>query len=68
MVERFLKQTQFSSVEDYNNHLEFIIPENFNFAYDVMDQWAVQKPDGLALLCFLLRKFVKFVSVQNGYR
>lgn len=37
MVERFLKQTHFESVEDYNKHLEFIIPENFNFAYDVMD-------------------------------
>ena len=50
MVERFLKQTQFSSFEDYNEHLEFIIPEHFNFAYDVMDVWAEEKPDGLALL------------------
>ena len=50
MVESFLKQTSFTSVEDYNNNLEFIIPENFNFAYDVMDVWAKEKPDGLALL------------------
>jgi len=50
MIERFLKQISFTSVEDYNKNLEFIIPENFNFAYDVMDQWAVEKPDGLALL------------------
>ena len=50
MIERFLKQTHFESVEDYNQHLEFIIPENFNFAYDVMDEWAKVKPDGLALL------------------
>ena len=50
MVERFLKQTSFTSVEDYNKNLEFIIPENFNFAYDVMDAWAKEKPDGLALL------------------
>ena len=47
---RFLKQTSFTSVEDYNKHLEFIIPEHFNFAYDVMDQWALEKPEGLALL------------------
>ncbi len=40
MVERFLKQTSFTSYEDYNEHLEFIIPEHFNFAYDVMDAWA----------------------------
>jgi acetyl-CoA synthetase len=50
MIERFLKQTTFTSVEDYNKHLEFIIPENFNFAYDVMDVWAEEKPEGLAIL------------------
>jgi len=37
-------------VEDYNKNLEFIIPENFNFAYDVMDVWAEEQPDKLALL------------------
>jgi len=50
MIERFLKQTKFASIEDYNNNLEFIIPENFNFAYDVMDAWAEEKPEGLAIL------------------
>jgi acetyl-CoA synthetase len=50
MVERFLKQTKFTSIEDYNKNLEFIIPENFNFAYDVMDAWAEEKPEGLAIL------------------
>ncbi|MBP5777200.1 MAG: AMP-binding protein [Prevotella sp.] len=50
MIERFLKQTHFESVEDYNKNLEFIIPENFNFAYDVMDVWAEEKPEGLAIL------------------
>ncbi len=50
MVERFLKQTTFSSEEDYARNLEFIIPKNFNFAYDVMDAWAEEQPDKLALL------------------
>ena len=50
MVERFLKQTHFESVEDYNKNLEFIIPENFNFAYDVMDAWAEEAPEKLAIL------------------
>ena len=50
MVERFLKQTHFESVEDYNKNLEFIIPEHFNFAYDVMDEWAKEAPEKLALL------------------
>ena len=50
MIERFLKQTSFTSVEDYNKNLEFIIPEHFNFAYDVMDAWAEEAPEKLALL------------------
>ena len=50
MIERFLKQTHFESVEDYNKNLEIIIPEHFNFAYDVMDAWAEEAPEKLALL------------------
>lgn len=50
MIERFLRQTHFSSVEDYRDNLHFIVPENFNFAYDVMDVWAEECPDKLALL------------------
>ena len=50
MLERFLRQTSFVSTEDYREHLQFIIPEHFNFAYDVMDVWAAENPDGLALL------------------
>ena len=50
MIERFLKQTKFTSVEDYNKNLEFIIPENFNFAYDVMDAWAEEAPEKLTIL------------------
>ena len=50
LLKRFLKQTSFSSVEDYNKNLEFIIPDHFNFAYDVMDVWAKEAPEKLALL------------------
>lgn len=50
MLERFLTQTSFTSEEDYAQHLHFKIPENFNFAYDVMDAWATEEPDKVALL------------------
>jgi len=50
MLERFLTQTNFTSEEDYARHLHFKIPENFNFAYDVMDAWATEDPDKVALL------------------
>ena len=50
MVERFLTQTSFTSEEDFKANLHFKVPENFNFAYDVMDVWAEERPDKLALL------------------
>ena len=50
MLERFLTQTNFTSEEDYARHLHFKILENFNFAYDVMDAWATEEPDKVALL------------------
>lgn len=50
MIERFLTQTHFTSEEDFNKNLHFIVPEEFNFAYDVMDAWAEECPDKMALL------------------
>lgn len=50
MIERFLTQTSFSSEEDFKRNLHFRIPENFNFAYDVTDEWAKIAPQKLALL------------------
>ena len=50
MIDRFLSQTHFTSETDYKRNIHFIVPEKFNFAYDVMDVWADEKPDKLALL------------------
>lgn len=50
MYRRFLKQHEFNSLEDYNEHLEFIVPKDFNFAYDVMDKWAEEWPEGKAII------------------
>ncbi|MBQ0048947.1 MAG: AMP-binding protein [Bacteroidales bacterium] len=50
MISRFMRQTTFTSDEDYKKNLEFIVPLNFNFAYDVMDEWARIQPNKEALL------------------
>ena len=50
LLSRFLTQTHFESQEDFIRNLHFKIPERFNFAYDVMDVWAEEQPDKLALL------------------
>lgn len=49
MLERFLKQTAFTSTEDFKNNYHVNIPENFNFGYDVVDEWAKIAPDKKAL-------------------
>ena len=50
MLEKFLKKTQFDSYEDFKQNYKVIVPDHFNFAYDVMDEWAAQKPNKVALL------------------
>ena len=42
MLERFLSKE--------GQELEFNVPEHFNFAYDVVDAWAEEAPDKLALI------------------
>ncbi len=50
MLENFLSQTTFSSQEDFLQNFHVNIPENFNFAYDVVDRWAEIEPNKPALL------------------
>lgn len=50
MVEKFLSQTVFTSQEDFIQNLKINAPENFNFAYDIVDEWAAVQPDKKALL------------------
>ena len=50
MLERFVKQTKFTSQEDFIKNLKIEVPENFNFGYDVVDAWAAEQPDKKAIL------------------
>ena len=49
MLEKFLKQTKFSSQEDFIKNFRINVPENFNFGYDVVDEWARIAPEKKAL-------------------
>ncbi len=49
MLEKFLKQTQFKSQQDFIDNLQIEVPENFNFAYDVVDEWARIAPEKKAI-------------------
>ena len=50
MLERFVKQTHFTSQEDFKKNFKIEVPENFNFGYDVVDAWAAEAPDKEAIL------------------
>ncbi len=50
MVEKFLKQATFSSQEDFCKNFEIVVPENFNFAYDVVDEWVRVDPNKIAMI------------------
>ena len=48
-MEKFLSQTTFTSQEDFVKHFHIKVPENFNFGYDVVDAWAAEAPNKIAL-------------------
>lgn len=50
ILERYLEKTEFTSYEDFVTNFSLRIPENFNFAYDVMDELARRSPDLPALV------------------
>ncbi|MDE7413095.1 MAG: AMP-binding protein [Muribaculaceae bacterium] len=50
MLEKFLEKCEFESMDDFKRNYKVKVPENFNFAYDVVDEWARISPDKPALL------------------
>lgn len=49
MLEKFLPRDDFRSYEDFKANYRVTIPENFNFAYDVIDEWARTNPNKQAM-------------------
>ena len=49
IIERFCR-TDFSSYEDFFANFTIRVPENFNFTYDVIDEWAALEPEKKALV------------------
>ena len=49
MLEKYIKQTQFTSTDDFKANYHVNVPENFNFAYDIVDEWAATNPQKKAL-------------------
>ena len=50
ILEKYLRQTEFDSYEEFKAKFEILIPENFNFAYDVVDEIATDTPGKTAMV------------------
>lgn len=49
LLDKYVNRTEFDSYEDFYENLEIKVPENFNFAYDIVDEYAQIEPDKVAL-------------------
>jgi acetyl-CoA synthetase len=50
LLDTYLPKSEFESYEDFYANFSVLIPENFNFAYDVTDKLAEERPDERALV------------------
>ncbi|MDK2892263.1 AMP-binding protein [Methanohalophilus sp.] len=50
LISNFVPKTEFESYDDFYQNFKIHIPENFNFAYDVVDIYAKKQPNKKALV------------------
>ena len=50
LLDRFLPRMDFESYEDFKKNYKVNFPENFNFGYDIVDEWAKQDETRRALV------------------
>lgn len=50
LLDKYLNRIEFDSYEDFSENLKINVPQNFNFAYDVVDEIAATTPEKMALV------------------
>ena len=50
ILKKYCPRIEFDSYEDFFENFKIEVPENFNFAYDVVDEWARVEPEKKALV------------------
>ena len=50
MLEKYLPRAEFVSYEDFLENFQINIPDDFNFGFDIVDEWARRESDKLALM------------------
>ncbi|MGM0770412.1 MAG: AMP-binding protein [Halobacteriota archaeon] len=49
-LEEYVSRTEFESYDDFKENFKIKVPENFNFAYDIVDRYAKEQPEKRALV------------------
>ncbi len=50
LYKEYLAQHKFNSLKDFQDNFEIVVPDNFNFAYDIIDKYARVEPNKIAIL------------------
>lgn len=65
MIEKFVNTTEFSSYEDFMKNYKVNVPEDFNFGYDVIDEYAASDPWKEAILWTNDRGDVRHINYKE---
>lgn len=50
LLDRYLPRIDFDSYEDFKENYKVNVPEDFNFGFDIVDEWAKTEPEKMALV------------------
>jgi len=50
LLDKYLPRIEFDSYEDFKQNYCLNIPEDFNFGFDIIDEWAKQEPEKKAMV------------------
>ncbi|WP_040198250.1 AMP-binding protein [Candidatus Soleaferrea massiliensis] len=50
LLDRFLPRIEFDSYEDFKENYQVNVPEDFNFGFDIVDAWAKEDENKMALV------------------
>ena len=50
LLKKYLPRIEFDSYEDFKENFKINVPEDFNFGFDVVDAWAKEEPEKMALV------------------
>ena len=50
MIEKYVTRLQYDSYEDFRDNCKILVPDNFNFGFDIVDQWAKEEPNKIAMV------------------